>query len=115
MPEQSVSVEPTLEQKLETLVQQRIFCSQTAKPHQNEVDKLSDKIKRLMIDDMGELERVVEFNGKRYKVTVNPYAEKSTISRELLIQAGVAGEIVDACTVTTQFEKIDVREVKAND
>jgi hypothetical protein len=113
MPEQLLVVRQGLVQELQTLVSERQRASLTAKPLGKTVDGAGDKIKRLMIDELGLTEVIItEDDGKQWKVTVDPYASKSSISRELLIQAGVAAEIVDACTVTTYYEKIDVRDYK---
>jgi hypothetical protein len=71
------------------------------------VDSINDEIKTTLVN-AGEL----EVTAAGHKITLDMEAEKSSLDKQKLVEAGVSTDQIKKATKVTTYIKLDVRKVK---
>ena len=107
----SLTPEQVLLQELAENVENQQRLKAEVKDLEEIITAHADEIKARLIA-LQQSEVVVNTNRGVYKLTYNPFAERESLDKTLLVEAGVTTEQLKRATKTTQYVRLDVREVK---
>jgi hypothetical protein len=105
------SIRPELALSLDEHIENRQRLKQEIKDLE-ELCAAHDAAIKAIFEDEQQAEYVATTPRGTFRATYNPYAERTSLDKVALVEAGVTTEQIKRGTKTTQFVRLDIREIK---